>query len=159
MTRDKYKTTKSGRRSWIIGSTIIIILFIVAIAGILRFFWVGSSNEIVSVANQFKPQPEWRLVSEHIEPPRTWCIDVECPSINRTWTLNHTITQQNLTEWAQKAGWEISFEDGCFERYSNGSQASSCWAHSTTREYSITLLADNNEHRPVITLTITSLDK
>lgn len=141
MAGDKRKqVTKSGRRNWIIGSGIIIILFILAIMGVVRFFWVGSADEIVSVANQFKPQSGWKLTSEHIEPPRTWCIDVKCPSISRRWETHTPLTYDEFSTLLKQQGWNFAINGDCLVDPNDYADLTSiCDATGLINEYKATL--------------------
>lgn len=116
MLRKKKPTSSpspTDRRRWKIGSAIIIGFFIAAIAFFGWLFYVGSPKEIVAVADQFKPDPSWTLENEHVVPPQTMCIDVECPSLSKTWATKHLLTREELQKRLDISGWEFQIDGDC----------------------------------------------
>src|SRR3990167_11149633 len=105
---------KDRKLEWKIGSVIIIIFFGFMIYGIVTFFYRGSPAEILSVTDQFKPEKDWVLVSEHVEPPGNFCIDIDCPSVGRTWTIPSPVSEEEAYRRLSQAGWTIDYSEGCY---------------------------------------------
>ena len=109
-------TTEDGvsrfrKRKWVFLG---VLVFIVANIGfIIWFFHVGSTNEIESVANQFKPDTSWKLTTSDIQPPRTLCIDVECPRVLKQWESKTAITADDLSLLLKKSGWDFRIDGDC----------------------------------------------
>ena len=106
---------KDEKLGWRIGTVIIIVLFGLFIASIAWFFYEGSPKEIVSVADQFKPRPEWKLTQESVEPPRNFCVDVACPSIIRKWEANEVLNQETVESLIKQSGWKLTAEEDCLK--------------------------------------------
>ena len=109
----KNAVSKADKRRWKIGSAIIIVAFSVVVGLLLWLSYTGSSKEIVGVADQFKPDPSWQLKSEAIEPPRTFCGDVECPSVFRSWATNGVIGRDKLQAQLMESGLNFKITGDC----------------------------------------------
>lgn len=104
---------KDRKTGWKIGSVVIVIVFGCMIWGIVSLFWMGGTEKIEAVANQFTPEKDWVLVQEEIVAPRSFCGDVTCPSVYRQWDTGHTLSKQELTTLLQKAGWDTTVDGDC----------------------------------------------
>lgn len=136
----KSAVSKADKRRWKIGSAIIIVLFSVIVGFLLWLSYTGSSKEIVAVADQFKPDPSWQLKSEAIEPPRTFCIDIECPSVWRQWQTNSLLSQEDFSKIIKKTNWDLSLDEGCdFSNIQNGENTKVCSAMGLVDGYTTTL--------------------
>ncbi len=102
------------KRNWMIGSGIIIALFI-GFSGAIYwlFFYTGSTKEIVAVADQLQVDPSWELDMEAIEPARAICINDECPSVSRNWKVNSLLTREDLESILEKSKWGLKIEEDC----------------------------------------------
>ena len=106
-------TSKSSKRKLTIVSTLVI-LCVIALTGILFIlFYVGSTKEIVAVADQFKPDSSWELVTNDIQPPKAFCGDVECPRVLKQWKTDSTITRDKLSRLLRETGWNFNINGSC----------------------------------------------
>ena len=134
------------------------IFFIVIIGIAIWSTWSGNSREIESVANQFKPDSSWRLVSSRTEPPRNMCLgDTACPSIWRLWALQSPI--ENVDQFQKIAtidGNKMKILDECFYVATpEGKQpSSSCDASIIVHGYQIRLSLYGSEQPGEIGLTV-----
>lgn len=109
----KKNVSKADKRRWMINSGIIIALLVAFFGFLAWFFYVGSPKEIMTVADQFKPDPSWELVSEKIQPPATFCIDVECPSVHRSWNTHTLISKDKLQQQLELSRWNLKIDSDC----------------------------------------------
>lgn len=135
----KKQISPADKRRWQIGSAIVIALLIAFIALLSWIFYVGSSKDIVAVADQFKPDPSWELKSESIVPPQTLCIDVECPSVWRQWKTPNTLSIKELTNVLNTSQLDLAIKGDCNlidpNRYGNNIDI--CSASGVYNEYNI----------------------
>ena len=110
----KIIVTNGSKLEWKIGSTIILIVFGLMIYSVIWFFYRGPTDEIIRIANQLEPEKNWTLVSEHIEAPGNFCIDVDCPSLSRTWVVPLPIKEEDAYRYLSRAGWIIEFREECY---------------------------------------------
>lgn len=61
-------------------------------------FWPGSTARIEAVADQFQPGDGWVLESETVNPPRFICLQADCNTMSRSWSLGQNITTDELRE-------------------------------------------------------------
>lgn len=110
-----------------------------AIIGFLVwFFYVGSPREMISVADQLKTDPDWELASESIQPPRTVCIDGDCPSLSRQWRTDHTLSRDEFAVLLQKSGWNFTIDGDCLPNsYNFGDHVRLCSAKGNIGEYDV----------------------
>lgn len=137
---------KSKNLGWKIGGGIIV-LFIGLVVGL--GFWLayeGDPKEIISVADQFKPGVEWKLTNNHVEPPQNSCIDIECPSVSKTWESSTIITMNSLDQLIQQAGWQPTYESDCF-KITEERPTSWCDVEFKVGNYYVTLDATNRMDR------------
>ncbi|PID31594.1 hypothetical protein CR983_00420 [Candidatus Saccharibacteria bacterium] len=80
-------------KKWIIGITSALLLTLAAMAAAILY--VGSTDDIVRVADTFKPAEDWQLAAEQVEPPRIVCMSV-CPYLARSWSVEETITSVDV---------------------------------------------------------------
>lgn len=100
-----------------------VVLWIVALCSIAFLSYVGyivyyfsyrgDATEIVAVANQFEPDPSWKLVSEDITVPQNFCGDLTCPRVYRSWKLKNSYTPDGLKQLARQAGWDFPINGTC----------------------------------------------
>ena len=138
----KKAVSKGGKRRWKIASAIIIFSLSIVIGLLLWLSYTGSSKEIEAVANQFKPDASWELISERITPPMTFCLDsVECPSIARRWKTETLLTRSEFVETLHRAGWNFEVEGSCVldnpNRY--GDSIGVCSASGVIESYEISV--------------------
>lgn len=97
---------------------IIAAVLVVLVGGLLAWLsWEGSPKEIVSVADEFKPDASWELVKEEIIPPRNSCISVHCPHVHREWRTSSRLTTNDIRERLQASSWNNlinNLEDDCY---------------------------------------------
>lgn len=110
--RKQKNTPKIGKHQWIIGGAIIALSTLLLVF-LSWFFYTGSTKEIVAVADQFKPDSSWELVSENIQPPATVCIDIECPSVHRSWNTHTLISKEKLVKQINLSGWSFHIDNDC----------------------------------------------
>ena len=148
---------KSKNLGWKIGGGIIV-LFIGLIVGF--GFWLayeGDPKEIVSVADQFKPKPEWQLTQNSVEPPRNSCIDIVCPSVGRSWILPQKLNRENFEQIAYIGNTKLTITPDCFEKDEEGHVLESCDAVGIINNYDVVLTYYGRgiEHnKPVIILNV-----
>lgn len=146
---------KDEKKVWKIGTAIIVVVFGLMAWAIVSFFWMGGTEEIEATANNLKPHKEWSLTQEQIEGPKSFCGDVSCPSVRKTWELPAPITKQEFEAIIKESGWVLRLENGCFTARDTSKDA--CWARGASNGYKILLIADN-EHiissKPSIQLTV-----
>lgn len=140
---------KLGRR---IGG-VIIVGFLGLVAYLVFWaFYEGSPKEIVSVADQFKPQPEWQLKQDSVVPPRNGCIDIECPSVGRSWTLPQEINREQFEQIAQMGTTKLTISSDCFEKDETGYVIKSCDATGVIDGYDVSLSYSGS--KPQIVLSV-----
>ena len=114
------------------------IIFGAITAFLVWFFYVGSPKEMISVADQLKTDPDWELVSEGIQPPRTVCIDGDCPSLSRQWETDHTLSRDEFAALLQKSGWNLTIYGDCLPKTNAfGSNISVCSAKGNIGKYRV----------------------
>lgn len=148
--------TKGRKLEWKIGSVVIIAFFGLLIWSIGWYFYEGSPREILSVADQFKPKPEWQLEQETVEPPRNSCIDIRCPSVGRSWILPTEMNREQFKEIAHVGQVQLAISTSCFEEDASGHVVKSCDAAGTIDGYSVSLSYSGGGHgdKPTILLSI-----
>lgn len=115
------------------------------IAFLVWFFYVGSPKEMVSVADQLKTDPDWELVSEGIHPPRTVCIDGDCPSLSRQWKTDHTLSRDEFVTLLQKSGWNLTIDGDCQPRHDVlGSHIRLCSAEGNIDGYNVVIAVNGS---------------
>lgn len=143
------------RNRWKIGSVVIIAVFV---SGVLLFGWlfhVGSTDEITSVANQFKADPTWQLEDEHIEPPATICFDVACPSVSRTWKTPQLVTEEELSHVLRQSEWPFEISGECKStNISSGTRLPICTATGDREGYIIKVSVTSSEQSNGVNLSI-----
>lgn len=97
----------------------------------------GDAGPITRAANTFKPDPEWKLVNEKIQPPALGCYMQVCPEVYREWETKVPLTKSDLKALIERSGWNMSFEEIC-EDYPH--QVSSCWANGKVGEFDARLV-------------------
>ncbi len=149
---------KDKKLGWKIGSTVIIVCFAIIIIFILWFLNPGDSKEIVSAANQFKAGVGWHLKTEHIEPPSRICIDVDCPSVQRSWAIPSPLTKPEVQNFIKDAGWKISDEDECFRNKYTNQKWPDCYIEATKGKFKAVLYVlktdQLSDSKPTVSLTI-----
>lgn len=150
------KDNKGDKKlGWRIGSAIIILLFGLFVWGVVSFFWTGDTKDIEATANQFKPRQDWTLAQEQVEGPKSFCGDVSCPSVRKTWNLPEPLSKQVFETIIKESGWTLQFEDSCFTAKDISKDA--CWAKGSSNGYKILLTANNKDiltSKPSVRLTV-----
>lgn len=147
------------------GLKIVAGIMIVLIGVIVGFgFWLtyeGDPKEIVSVADQFKPGAEWKLTSNHVEPPQNSCIDIACPSVGRSWILPQKLNRENFEEIAHTDNTKLTILPDCFEKDEEGRALESCDAMGVVNDYDVTLTyygRDTEHNKPIVILNVERRD-
>lgn len=156
-TSTKTKVPEANKRRWLIGSAIIIALLVTFVGFLIWFFYIGSSREIITVADRFKPDPSWQLKSEKIEPPRTICIDVECPSVWRQWKTNEFVSYDTLRDRLTSSGLDLEIDGDCtLNPADNTEDMKVCSASGVSGEYeiSVTVRSSNSSKHSLVGLNI-----
>jgi len=100
--------------------------------------WSGSAKDLEQVANQFRPNSSWELKSETIEPPRTLCFDVTCPSLRREWRTDAPLSRDDFLSILMKSGWDFSIKGDCkLDQNSYGDNISLCSASGIVDNYRV----------------------
>ncbi len=156
----KNAVSKADKRRWKIGSAIIIVAFSVIVGLLLWLSYTGSSKEIVAVADQFKPDPSWQLKSEAIEQPRTFCGDVECPSVFRLWKTDYLLSKDEFQKLITISGWDFTINGDC-KLNSNifGTSLPICSASGVINSYqvNISIRGSNEPDSSQVSLNITKV--
>jgi hypothetical protein len=148
---------KDRKIEWKVGSVIIITLLTLLVGFIIWFFYVGSPKEIISVADQFKPDSSWKLTQNYVESPRSFCIDVECPHVSRSWSLPQKIDRDQFKKIARLNTHELTMAKSCFEKDEDDRIIESCDAVGFIEGYRIALTyygSDYRDNKPSIVLTV-----
>lgn len=124
------------------------IIFGAIIAFLVWFFYVGSPKEIMSVADQLQVDPTWKLEVNHVQPPRTVCIDDECPSLNRQWITTHPLSREEFATLLDKSGWKFDIQGDCLPKPNvSGSHIGVCSAEGSINGYRVvTGISMSNPH-------------
>lgn len=129
---------KDRKLEWKIGSAIIIVVLGLLVWGVVSLFWMGGTEKIEAVANQLKPGRDWILTQEHIETPKSFCGDVECPSVYRQWKTDHPLTKDELSSLLSRTGWNFEIKNSCsLDPYATGNYLTFCSAQGVSGEYRI----------------------
>lgn len=75
---------------------VIAVIVLVPILFIVIGFWPGSTRGIEAVANKFQPGEGWVLESEQINPPMLICLQGDCNTMSRSWSLDKNITTEEF---------------------------------------------------------------
>ncbi len=101
-------------KRWFIGIGSVILLALTAVAATILY--VGSTDDIVRVADTFKPAEDWQLAAEQVEPPRIVCMSV-CPYLIRSWVVPETIAPADVRRFiGDEAMVPDEREAACFEK-------------------------------------------
>lgn len=128
---------KSEKLEWKIVSTILIVIFGLSVWGAVSLFWTGSSKEIESIANQFKPQSNWKLISDRVEGPKNWCGDLVCPSVSRQWKTDHALSKEEFKEILKKSKWNFAVDGSCLPNNTYGKHVTLCSAKGVIDNYRV----------------------
>ncbi|RYF28860.1 MAG: hypothetical protein EOO17_03780 [Chloroflexi bacterium] len=109
---------------------------LIALGGFLfGLTYRGSTKDIVAVADQFQPDPSWKLESETINPPQIICIDSVCPQVVRSWRINY-LTDQDILQIAKSYGGALKRDHECTPSAMGGLVAI-CSFESTVDMYNV----------------------
>ena len=127
-----------GKKSALAAIAVAVLLIV---GGFFWLTWSGSTKDIESVANQFKADSSWKLVSSSVTPPRTLCIGQSCPNLSRKWLASKTVTESDLKKVLLSSGWSnVKIENqNCME----GSQF--CTADGKVNQYTVQIYTDSND--------------
>lgn len=120
---------------------------IVIIGFLFGLLYTGSTKEIVAVADQFQPDPSWKLESETITPPRIICIDSVCPQVFRSWSLKSDSSSiDDIKSKLRVFGNNISSEYSCNSEVKLVGAGSSChlFGNASKFKYSLYILPDGD---------------
>lgn len=69
----------------------------------------GDAGPITRAANTFKPDPEWKLVNEKIQPPALGCYMQVCPEVNKRWTAKKDLSKAEFESLLRQSGlnWRV----------------------------------------------------
>lgn len=122
-------------------------LLFLAGAFVFIVLYEGSTTKILKIADQFKPDSSWELVSERIEPPRLLCIDVSCPSISRTWKTNEPITRENLEHQLKISNLSLTIQEAdCTPQYNPYGGVPYCSAEGIINDMRVRIYASASLH-------------
>lgn len=115
--KTKIKEPKN-KRNWGPAIGIIIGIAVTAVLLIFAINWVrdwtsykGSPDEILAIADQFKPDPAWMLTRDKVYPPANGCIDIQCPSVFRDWRVDSSLTPELIKQietLVSETGWNVN---------------------------------------------------
>lgn len=120
----------------------------------------GDTRPILSVANEYKPDPAWRLRNENVTPPLIFCVGgVRCPSVHRSWKLGTIISKDNFRAVLDRSGWNFSITGDCEPplNVSGETGITICEARGKKQGFDIAVSmsgAFNNPENAVITLSV-----
>ena len=149
------------KKAWKIASVVVVVL----VASLAGFFywatWEGSTKEIVAVADKFQPESSWRQVTNQVVPPRTTCLEANCPSVHRVWEMKEIPTKQELEKLLINAGWEFEIEGDCIPSpYVSGSGGSTrCHARGVDEGYEINMYMSASYNGSTVPKVALSIDK
>lgn len=108
------------------------------------FYWVtwsGSTDNIRSVADQFKAPSSWVLEGESITPPANVCFVGPCPAMGRTWKTDKIIDSETLRKILAESSWtNVKLRDSdCIKEGEEISFADACSAHGRVGEYDVAI--------------------
>lgn len=102
------------KKKLLVGSTITGIIVGAAIGSTVYWLaWEGDAKPIVAVADEFKAPPDWKIKTNHVEPPRHACIDIECPSVTRSWKSSRPVETDELSRIVANTRWNSSIKGDC----------------------------------------------
>lgn len=119
--------------------------------------WQGSTDKIVSVADQFQADPSWTLRSERITPPKLACIgDTPCPSLRRHWQTDRPLSKKKLQSILTESSYNFPIKESCD---STGSKydIETCKAIGTVRGFEVKVLigyVGDGSNKGLVTLNI-----
>ena len=134
-----------------------IVLIVLCVGVVTWALWQGSPKEILGIADQFKSDNSWKLISDEVNPPRTMCFDVTCPSVSRSWTLPGPITSiDQFQKIATIGDKKMEVPSTCFRIIDTSQPAPSynCDASLVLDTYQIRLSYYDTEQPKVISLII-----
>lgn len=107
--------------------------------------WRGSPSEIISIADKFKPDTSWKLISNTVDPPGGFCV-YTCPHVYRKWSLPAKLTREQFENIAKIDGKKMPITDEgyCFITFPNGVISQSCQKTIIINQYRIQLGYDAN---------------
>lgn len=134
------------KRVWKVIGIIAIIVAVLLAAFLYWTTWTGSSKEIETVANQFKPDPSWQQVTNQVIPPKTTCLDEECPSVHRRWKTNANLTKEEFRRVLEDSGWNFNIEDDCqpSSNVSSSGGQSLCSVSGMKNGYSVRVVVEGD---------------
>lgn len=121
------------------------------------FSYRGDATEIVAVANQFKPDPSWKLVSEDITVPQNFCLNSSCPQVCRSWEINGSYELEDLEKLVTQTGWSLSIEGTCVKNpRSFGAPTELCSAKGKVDKYKVSIIVSGsiNQNNDEVTLIV-----
>ncbi len=133
---------KSKLKFWLLIIGLLLAPFVIFA---FMLFYRGSTDDIVRVADQFKPDSSWRLVDETVNPPQIICIDSVCPKVFRSWEVKNA-NDRSLRDAIAASGWGFPIEGSCMEDPNTNGLATACSVNGVVDGYDIriTYLRDSS---------------
>lgn len=155
-----YGVEKTMTKAWKILLIIIAVIALLIGGSWLWLSYGGSTRDIETAANQLKSDDTWTLTAEHIEPPRNVCIgDNACPSVFKSWKVNHVITSDEFRDILSQSGWNFPVEGMCdIATGGNGAGTTICSAQGRTDEYVVNLSINGAADHPNESTVVLSLE-
>lgn len=126
------------KKGWRIFTIVAGIVVLMAASFLYWSTWEGSTEEIESVANEFKPNSDWEQVSSRVNSPQNICFDVRCPSVHKSWKTPQIISKNVLRETLTKSGWNFEIQGDCqADPRFGGSGVSVCAAQGEVGVYRV----------------------
>jgi hypothetical protein len=134
--------------------------FLVIIVGFgIWFTWTGSTKEIESIANQFKPDGFWTMKEASVTPPRNVCIDSVCPKVSKRWTIDRDVTGSDLDKMIKQANFKFSATGECDANSGGMSSYILCKGHGDYNDYNIEVYTVRDSNKQNYTELILLIDK
>jgi hypothetical protein len=109
----------------------------ITLVGVLLNNVSGSTKPIRAVADQFHAPASWKLVEEHVEPPRFVCFDVRCPSVHRSWATPSIPNSQELEQILANSGFNFRTDKPCAKEPHESGSVYICGAEGDIQKYTV----------------------
>jgi hypothetical protein len=132
---------------WRVGSAIIVLVFIIVAGTVISLFWMGGTEKIEATANQFKPSKDWVLVNSQVVAPKSFCGDVECPSVSKQWKTDHLLSKDEFSALLKQSKWDFPISGECLPRANaSGSGVVLCSAEGVVDSYYISISISSSDY-------------
>ena len=139
-----------------VGAIVSVLILIPLVVFIVLSYQHGSIEPIETEIGKFKPDSSWQLVSEDFQPPRTICLDGNCPSAQRVWHSRVAMSNDVLNSMLKGAGWSTS-DDIC--RNKQTVEDYSCFATIDDGEYTVQISTNTKQSKTIETEMIVNVWK